>query len=74
MWEQVKQALVDSTTHFLTRFANLLPGLAALILALLVSAALAWILAASCGECLRASILTSGWEGGAFLGWPSGRR
>ena len=45
MWEQVKQALVDSTTHFLTRFANLLPGLAALFLALLVSVVLAWILA-----------------------------
>jgi len=45
MWQQVKQALVDSTTHFLTRFANLLPGLAALFLALLVSVVLAWILA-----------------------------
>ena len=46
MWEQVKQALVDSTARFLTRFANLLPGLAALIIALLLSAVLAWILAA----------------------------
>jgi Mechanosensitive ion channel, conserved TM helix len=46
MWEQVKQALVDSTVRFLTRFANLLPGLAALIIALLLSAVLAWILAA----------------------------
>jgi hypothetical protein len=46
MWEQIKQALVDSTTHFLTRFAHFLPGLAALILALLVSAVVAWILAA----------------------------
>ena len=46
MWGQVKQALVDSTTRFLTRFANLLPGLAALIIALLLSAVLAWILAA----------------------------
>jgi Conserved TM helix len=46
MWEQVKQALIASTAHFLTRFADLLPGLAALILALLVSAVLAWILAA----------------------------
>ena len=45
MWEQAKQALVESTTHFLTRFANLLPGLAALIVALLLSAILAWILA-----------------------------
>src|SRR5215470_2321571 len=46
MWEQVKQALVDSTTRFLTRFANFLPGFAALIVALLVSFVLAWVLAA----------------------------
>jgi len=46
MWEQVKQALLASTARFLTRFANLLPGLAALIIALLLSAILAWILAA----------------------------
>lgn len=45
MWEQVKQALAQSTARFLTRFAGLLPGLAALILALLVSAVLAVILA-----------------------------
>ena len=45
MWEQVKQALAQSTARFLTRFASLLPGLAALILALLVSAVLAVILA-----------------------------
>jgi hypothetical protein len=45
MWQQVKQALSDSTAHFLTRFASLLPGLAALILALFVSLILAWILA-----------------------------
>jgi mechanosensitive ion channel-like protein len=46
MWEQVRQALVDSTAHFLTRFASLLPGLAALILALFLSIIVAWILAA----------------------------
>ena len=45
MWEQVKQALQQSTTHFLTRFASLLPGLAALIVALFLSAILAVILA-----------------------------
>ena len=45
MWEQVKQALAQSTTRFLTRFANLLPGMAALIVALLLSVILAWILA-----------------------------
>jgi hypothetical protein len=46
MWEQVRQALVDSTARFLTRFASLLPGLAALIVALFLSIILAWILAA----------------------------
>lgn len=45
MWEQAKQALADSTARFLTRFASLLPGLAALIVALLISTILAWILA-----------------------------
>ena len=45
MWEQVKQALVQSTTRFLTRFASLLPGLVALILAVLASTLLALILA-----------------------------
>ena len=45
MWEQAKQALVESTVRFLTRFASLLPGLAALMVALFLSAILAWILA-----------------------------
>jgi hypothetical protein len=45
MWQQVKQALVDSTVRFLSRIASLLPGLVALVLALLVSVILAWILA-----------------------------
>jgi Conserved TM helix len=45
MWEQVKQALVQSTVRFLTRFASLLPGLVALILAVLVSILLAFFLA-----------------------------
>jgi hypothetical protein len=46
MWQQVRQALIDSTTHFLTKFATLLPGLAALVIALLFSIIVAWILAA----------------------------
>ena len=45
MLEQAKQALTESTAQFLTRFASLLPGLAALIVALFLSAILAWILA-----------------------------
>jgi Mechanosensitive ion channel, conserved TM helix len=45
MWEQVRQALVQSTTRFLTRFVGLLPGLVALVLAVLASILLALILA-----------------------------
>lgn len=45
MWDQVKQALNESTTKFLTELAHLLPGVVALIVALLVSFFLAWILA-----------------------------
>jgi hypothetical protein len=45
MWDQVKQALNQSTTKFLTELAHLLPGMVALIVALLISIVLAWILA-----------------------------
>ena len=45
MWDQVKQALNQSTTKFLTGLAHLLPGIVALIVALLISFLLAWILA-----------------------------
>jgi len=45
MWQQVRQALIDSTTRFLTKFADLLPGLVALVVALFLSVVLAWILA-----------------------------
>jgi hypothetical protein len=45
MWDKVKQALDQSTTKFLTGLAHLLPGMVALIVALLISIALAWILA-----------------------------
>lgn len=45
MWEQVKQALAQSTARFLTEFATLLPGLAALIFAVILSIIIAWIVA-----------------------------
>src|ERR1700730_12986873 len=45
MWDQIKQALTQSTTRFLTRFADLLRGSAALIVALLFSIILGCILA-----------------------------
>jgi Conserved TM helix len=46
MWDQVGQALSHSMTTMLSRMASLLPGIAALVVALLVSAAVARILAA----------------------------
>lgn len=45
MWEQVHQALSLSTTRVVSQVASLLPGIVALALALLVSAALAMIAA-----------------------------
>lgn len=45
MWEQVKQALNQSITKFLMGLAHLLPGMVALIVALLFSVVLAWFLA-----------------------------
>jgi hypothetical protein len=45
MWDQVKQALDQSTTKFLTELAHLLPGMVAVIVAVLVSTVVAWILA-----------------------------
>jgi hypothetical protein len=45
MWDQVKQALDQSTTKFLTEIAHLLPGVVALFVALVISIVLAWILA-----------------------------
>jgi hypothetical protein len=45
MWEQIKQALVQSTARFLTEFASLLPGLAALILAVFLSVIIGWVIA-----------------------------
>ena len=44
MWDQVKQALDQSTAKFLTGLAHLLPGVVALIVALLISIMLAWTL------------------------------
>ncbi|MGH7629770.1 MAG: mechanosensitive ion channel family protein [Gemmatimonadales bacterium] len=45
MWEQVRQALNESTARVINGLANLLPGFVALILALAVSCVIAWILA-----------------------------
>jgi hypothetical protein len=45
MWDQVNQALHQSTQEFLTKLASLLPEIIALIVALLISIVSAWIVA-----------------------------
>jgi hypothetical protein len=45
MWDQIGQALDYSMTRMLSQLASLLPGLVALIAALLVSALVAWVFA-----------------------------
>jgi hypothetical protein len=45
MWDQVGQTLHESTVRVLSRIAGLLPGALALVLAILVSALIAWLAA-----------------------------
>ncbi len=52
MWEQVRQALSQSTTRVLSQFASLLPGIVALILVLIISVLVAAVL----GSLLRRSL------------------
>jgi hypothetical protein len=44
MWEQVRNALNQSTNRVITEIVNLLPGMVALFVAMLVSALIAWVL------------------------------
>ena len=46
MWKQVEDALNQSTTNFITNSVRYLPGIVALILAILVSLVVAWIVGA----------------------------
>lgn len=43
MWQQVKQALDQSATGFITRLAALLPGFVALAVAILLAIVVAWL-------------------------------
>jgi hypothetical protein len=53
MWNQVRQALNESSVRVIKQVANLLPGIAALIVALAVSGFLAWIFASVVRHSLR---------------------
>jgi len=47
MWDQARQALTASMNKLLSETASLLPGVVALIVALLISALIAWVLVAA---------------------------
>jgi hypothetical protein len=53
MWNQVQQALNESTIRVIKQVANLLPGIAALIVALAISGFLAWGFAFALRQSLR---------------------
>ncbi len=53
MWEQVEQALNDSMLRMMTRLANLLPGVLALTVAVLISCVFAWLVAFGLRRFLR---------------------
>ena len=53
MWDQVNDALRQSVSRVLTSLAAFLPGVAAFVVAVLVSAVLGWLVAAVCGRLLR---------------------
>jgi hypothetical protein len=53
MWEQAQRALDESTTRVIAGIANLLPGVLALFVALLVSSVAAWILSAALRRFLK---------------------
>jgi hypothetical protein len=53
VWDQVNDALRQSVSRVLTSLAAFLPGVAAFVVAVLVSAVLGWLVAAVCGRLLR---------------------
>ena len=58
MWDEVRQALSHSMTRMLSQIASLLPGILALMTALLVSALIAWAFSAI----LRRSLTRFGFD------------
>lgn len=53
MWTQVQQALTDSTIQLVTTMAKLLPGLVALVTAIVLSTIVGWVLGAVVRRALR---------------------
>ena len=67
MWEQARLALDQSWARLVGQFAALLPGFIAMIVAIAVSIALAWLLAIGLHALLNAMHFDQRLE----TGWPS---
>src|SRR5579872_705272 len=68
MWSQVEQALNQSASRVITGIISLLPGLVALIVALLISSLLAWVVGVLLRRSLRGidfdgMLVRWGWSG-----------
>jgi hypothetical protein len=76
MWEQAQQALNDSSDRVIAGLANLLPGIVALVVALGLSAAAAWVLALLVRRFLRSIRFDERLEGWGLSGlaeWSPGK-
>ncbi|MEO8128620.1 MAG: hypothetical protein ABJF23_15910 [Bryobacteraceae bacterium] len=76
MWNEVEQALNQSTTRIITGVANLLPGMIALVVALLISALIAWILGLILRRSLRGARFDerlAGWGLSGLADWSPDR-
>lgn len=68
MWNQVSQTLNESTVRVLSRLASLLPGMLALLVAVLFSAALAWVVTLVLRRFLRSIQFDKQLESWGFTG------
>lgn len=73
MWNEVGQSLSLSMTKMLDQFASLLPGVLALIAALLVSALIAWAFSAILRRSLTGLDFDRRVARWGFPAYPSGR-
>jgi hypothetical protein len=73
MWEQAQQALNQSSDRVIAGLANLLPGIVALLVALALSAAAAWVLALLLRRFLRGIRFDERLEGWGLSAWQTGR-
>lgn len=68
MWDQVSQTLNESTVRVISRIASLLPGVVALAIAILLAAAIAWLIAVVLRRVLHAINFDERLENWGFQG------